>query len=188
MKGVTNIALSVDGFIADKDGSMEWLNNQPQIPGEDFGFKEFLKGVDCMIMGHKTFDTVAGFGEKLWAYGDKPIYVLTRGAVSNVIVPDWVPRTVTVTTVKSLQKFWLDLESSHPKFKTVYVDGGRTIQSLLRGGFIDRMTLTRVPILLGEGIPLFTASLGHNVNLKLLDTKPFPNGFIITTYQVINEI
>lgn len=62
MKGVTNIALSVDGFIADKDGQMEWLNNQPQIPGEDFGFKEFLAGVDCMIMGHKTFDTVVGFG------------------------------------------------------------------------------------------------------------------------------
>ena len=62
MKGVANIALSVDGFIADKEGSMDWLNNQPQIPGEDFGFNEFLKGVDCMIMGHKTFDTVAGFG------------------------------------------------------------------------------------------------------------------------------
>lgn len=62
MKGVANIALSVDGFIADKDGGVDWLNNQKQIPGEDYGFKEFLASVDCMIMGHKTFDTVVGFG------------------------------------------------------------------------------------------------------------------------------
>lgn len=125
--------------------------------------------------------------EKLWAYGDKPIYVLTRGAVSNVAVPDWVPKTVRVAPVKSLQKFWLDLESSHPRFKSVYVDGGRTIQSLLRGGFIDRITLTRVPILLGEGVPLFTGALSSHVKLKHLDTNPYANGFVISSYEVINE-
>lgn len=115
--------------------------------------------------------------------------MLTRGAVSNVEVPDWVPRTVKVAPVKSLQKFWLDLESSHPKFKKVYVDGGRTIQSLLRGGFIDRITLTRVPILLGEGVPLFTdGALSHHVKLKHLDTKVYGNGFVISSYDVVNEM
>lgn len=124
----------------------------------------------------------------MWAYGDKPIYVLTRGAVTNVEVPAWVPRTVTVAPVKSLQKFWLDLESSHPKFKTVYVDGGRTIQSLLRGGFIDRITLTRVPILLGQGVTLFAGAMTKHVNLKLLGSKPYDNGYVITTYEVVNEM
>ena len=123
----------------------------------------------------------------MWAYGDKPIYILTRGDAANVHIPDWVPKSVRVAQVKSLQKFWLDLESSHPKFRTVYVDGGRTIQSLLRAGFIDRITLTRVPILLGEGVPLFTGALQDHVNLKHLETKMYSNGFVISSYEVKEE-
>jgi len=175
--------MSVDGFIADENGGVDWLNNQPKIEGEDFGFSEFLSGVDAMIMGHKTFDSVTGFGEKIWAYGDKPIYVLTRGSVDSVKVPAWVPKTVQVAQVKSLQKFWLDLEMSHPNFKTIYVDGGRTVQSLLRGGFITRVTLTRVPILLGEGVPLFKGSITGHVNLSHVSTKTYSNGYVISTYD-----
>ena len=85
MKGAVNMALSVDGFIAGKDGNIDWLNNQPQIEGEDMGFGEFMKSVDVMIMGRNTFDTVVAFGKDLWAYGDLPIVVWTRN-VQNVKV------------------------------------------------------------------------------------------------------
>lgn len=77
MKGVTNIALSVDGFIAEKDGGVDWLNKQPMIEGEDFGFAEFLEGVDAILMGRNTFETVVQFGQEAWGYGEKPLYVLT---------------------------------------------------------------------------------------------------------------
>lgn len=71
LKGTVNIAVSVDGYIAAKDGSLDWLNNQPTVEGEDFGFADFLKSVDIMIMGRNTFDTVVGFGKEFWAYGER---------------------------------------------------------------------------------------------------------------------
>lgn len=75
LKGCVNIATSVDGFIAGKNGDLDWLNSQPQIKGEDFGFAEFLKSVDVMIMGRNTFDVVVGFGRDNWPYGDLPLVV-----------------------------------------------------------------------------------------------------------------
>jgi dihydrofolate reductase len=77
MKGVANIALTVDGFIADKNGGLDWLNNQPMIEGEDFGFAEFLASVDAILMGRNTFETVVQFGKGAWPYAKKPLFILT---------------------------------------------------------------------------------------------------------------
>ena len=100
LKGAVNIAMTVDGFIATTDGGVDWLNEQPMVEGEDFGFAEFLKSVDVMIMGRSTFDTVVRFGKEMWAYGDLPIYVFTRDA-SKIVVPDWMPETVIVRCLEN---------------------------------------------------------------------------------------
>jgi dihydrofolate reductase len=182
LKGSVNIAVSVDGFIATKDGNLDWLNNQPMVEGEDFGFSDFLKSVNVMIMGRNTFDTVVSFGPEAWAYGDLPIFVWTRN-VANVQVPDWVPATVTVRSSSSPKELWNDVQKNQ-KYTHAYVDGGKTIQSFLKAGLIHRLTLTRIPILLGDGIPLFGGVGLKQSPLQHISTKSYSNGFVISTYDV----
>lgn len=84
------MALSVDGFIAGKDGNMDWLNHHPPATdGGDMGLGNFLSEMDVMIMGRNTFDTVVGFGKDMWPYGKLPILIWTRN-VDNVKIPDWI--------------------------------------------------------------------------------------------------
>lgn len=185
LKGTVNIAVSVDGFIAAKDGNLDWLNNQPLAAeaGEDFGFAEFLKSVNVMIMGRNTFDTIVGFGKDAWAYGDLPIVVWSRN-VDSVQVPDWLPESVSVRSSSSPEELWKDLEKNE-NYTLVYVDGGKTIQSFLNAGTIHRLTLTRVPILLGEGIPLFGgANSSKQRTLKHVSTESHSNGFVVSKYDV----
>eukprot|EP00980_Cylindrotheca_fusiformis_P010531 scaffold2334_cov118-Cylindrotheca_fusiformis.AAC.3 len=187
MKGVTNIALTVDGFIADKNGGVDWLNSQPVIEGEDFGFSEFLSSVDAILMGRNTFETVVAFGKEAWGYGETPLYVLTRGDVDNVKTADWIPETVTIRSTSSLEDFWKHLEETQG-YHSVYVDGGRTIQSFLQASYMHQLTLTRIPLLLGEGIPLFDgSSLSNQVSLKHVSTKSYSNGFVTSTYDIIHD-
>jgi dihydrofolate reductase len=183
LKGCINIATSVDGFIAGKDGGLDWLNNQPVVEGEDFGFSDFLKSIDVMIMGRNTFDVVAGFGKEAWAYGSLPIVVWTRN-VDNVKVPEWLPDSVSVQSAASPLELWKDLETKE-EYKRAYVDGGKTIQSFLNAGLIHHMTLTRIPILLGDGIPLFDGnSDAKQRTLKHVSTQAYPNGFVISKYDI----
>jgi dihydrofolate reductase len=142
--GCVNIALSVDGFIADKDGNVDWLDEQQQPPveGEDYGFGDFLKSVDLMIMGRSTFDVVVGFGKEMWPYGDLPIVVYTRN-VDHVTIPEWVPNTVFARSASSPESLWKELEEEEGKSGRVYIDGGRTIQAFMRAGR-QQMTLSRI--------------------------------------------
>jgi dihydrofolate reductase len=178
------MALSVDGFIAGKNGDMDWLNNQPTIEGEDMGFSEFLTKMDLMIMGRKTFDTVVGFGIDSWPYGSLPIIVLTRN-VETVLVPDWIQQkgTVAVRSATSPQALWKELEVE-TNYHRVYVDGGRTIQSFMDAGLIRELTLTRIPILLGTGISLWTGNDPNSHKLKHICTKSYPNGMVQSTYEI----
>ena len=186
IQGWINIALSVDGYIAGKDGDIDWLNNQPS-PSEDenTGFIEFLNNIDVMIMGRNTFDTVIKFGSTMWAYGDTlPIIVLTRNP-DQVHIPDWLEEKGTVSiSNESPKELWTKLETKNI-YKNVYIDGGKTIQSFLKEKLIRRMILTRVPILLGNGIPLFVESNGSRLDLKHISTKTFSNGMVQTTYDVL---
>jgi dihydrofolate reductase len=221
--GCINIALSVDGYIADKNGSIDWLNEQqqqhentpPSDEGgeeqqqeseEDYGFIEFLKNTDLMIMGRNTFDVVVGFGKDLWVYGDDlPILVYTRN-VEAVTIPEWIPKSVTTKSATSPEALWKEILEeeeeevvvidgqqerrrwSDGKTATrVYIDGGRTIQAFLRAGLIHQMTLTRIPILLGEGIPLFDEKDPIRRQLKHVSTKAYPNGMVTTTYDVVDQ-
>lgn len=91
---------------------------------------------------------------------------------------------MTIKSVSSTEDFWKELEESNPHYKNVYIDGGRTIQSFLKAGLMHRLSLTRIPVLLGEGIPLFDGALSEQVDLDHVSTKSYSNGFVISTYDI----
>jgi dihydrofolate reductase len=184
LKGYVFIATSLDGYIATQNGNIDWLTNQPTIEGEDFGFADFVKSMDVMLMGRKTFDVVQGFGKEGWAYGDLPVVVWTRD-VNKVQVPEWLATSVSVQSAASPMELWQQLQVNNAGYQRAYIDGGKTIQSFLNAGLIQEITITRIPILLGDGIPLFSPSEDGKIQpLIHLSTQAYPNGFVVSKYQV----
>ena len=177
MKASVFIATSLDGFIARKDGNLDWLDEANAVvpEGEDCGYRGFLDSVDTLIMGRNTFEKVLSFGQ--WSYGKMPVIVLSRNQLS---IPSDLPNTVTHS---SEQPRALLGRLSSEGVEHVYVDGGATIQSFLTDGLIDEITMTVIPILLGEGISLF-GSLEKDINLKHERTHAFDFGFVQWTYLV----
>lgn len=167
------IATSLDGFIARADGGLDWL---PMGGEEAHAFYEFLAGVDAVVMGRKTFETVLSF-EGAWPYGAKPVVVLS-GA------PFEIP-TIAGAAIERM--------SGDPRrisealagrgLHHLYVDGGDTVRRFLEAGLVERMTITTVPVLLGDGIPLFGA-LARDVKLRHAGTVAYPSGLVRTTYEV----
>jgi dihydrofolate reductase len=171
------IATSLDGFIARRDGSIDWLNEASAIvpEGEDCGFQVFMDTVDTLIMGRKTYQQVLSFGE--WSYGKTPVVVLSHGPLS---LPSHLADTVTHSSESP--RALLERLSTQG-VEHVYVDGGNTIQGFLAEGLIDYITITTIPVILGDGIPLFT-SVGKDIKLTHVRTKVFDFGFVQTTYSV----
>lgn len=140
------VATSLDGFIATSDGGVDWLMEIPNPDKSDYGYAEFMKGIDALVMGRNTFETVLNFGS--WPYS-KPVFVLSETLTE---VPDSVTDKVEIISGP------LDTLLSRLRDRghfNLYVDGGRVIQSFLEEDLVDEMIITRVPIILGEGIPLF---------------------------------
>ena len=175
MKICAYIATSLDGFIARPDGGLDWLP-QPVEGGEDYGYGEFFASIDAIVMGRNTFDTVLSFGE--WPYADKPMWVLSS---RELALPAFVPPIVTRWS-GSLTA--LVEELTVHRVKKVYVDGGKTIQSFLRAGLLDEVTITTIPVLIGQGIPLF-GSLEADVKLKLMESRAFEDGLVQNRYAVL---
>lgn len=177
MKASVYIGTSLDGFIARRDGSIDWLNEaQGLVPeGEDCGFKNFMDSVDTLIMGRKTFEQVLKFGE--WPYGDTPVVVLSH---NPVMIPSHLQDTVSCSS-KSPQVLLERLSAQG--MKHVYVDGGNTIQGFLAESLIDEITTTIVPVALGDGIPLF-GPMEKDLKLTHVKTKTYDFGFVQTTYQI----
>lgn len=177
MKFSVFIAASFDGYIARKDGSLDWLpgsDGEPQA--EDTGYQAFYASVDTLVMGRHTYETVLTFGE--WPYPDKRVVVLSsRYAHAMQPITEGVWGSSAPPTDLSTQ-----LESVGAQL--AYVDGGKTIQAFLRAGLIGEMTLTRIPVLLGDGIPLF-GSLEHDIRLRHLSTHAFGNGMVQSKYEVL---
>ena len=176
MKVSVYIATSLDGFIARNDGAIDWLNeaNNTVSGGEDYGFSEFMKSVDTLIMGRKTYEQVLSFGE--WPYGKTPVIVMSRSSIS---FPSSIPNIVT----HSLEAPRDLLERlSVEGIQHVYIDGGFTIQSFINDNLVTDFTITKVPILLGEGLRLF-GKIKQDIKLKHVATKAFPNGFVKSTYE-----
>ena len=150
------IATSLDGFIARKDGNLDWLDaaNETVPAGEDCGYREFMQSVDALVMGRKTFEKVLSFGE--WPYGNTAVTVLSRNPISFAnSLPDAVKHS-------SEDPKTLCNRLANEGVKHIYVDGGITIQRFLSEGLVDEILITVIPVLLGEGIPLF-GSLSQDI-------------------------
>jgi dihydrofolate reductase len=169
------VGCSVDGFIARANGDLDWL---PEGGGEPHGYDEFFASVDTMVIGRKTFETVLGFGG--WAYGRKRVVVLSSrpvdlSAVHGGVVEQMAGPPGTIVSALAASG------ASH-----LYVDGGITIQGFLRAGLIDRLVITRVPVLIGEGVPLF-GNLPHDIRLRHVVTRSFPSGLVQSEYEVVRR-
>ena len=165
------IACSLDGYIARADGSLDWLTGLPTPAGEDYGYAGFMAGIDAILMGRVTYDTVRGFPD--WPY-TLPVRVLTRNP--DRLAPP--PAGAEVRPVAGpLAAVLAGLAAEG--FARVYADGGQTLSALLRAGLLDRLTVTRVPVLLGAGLPLFSDT-GPERRLAVLATRVWPNGFVQT--------
>ena len=175
MKASVFIATSLDGYIARPDDSLDWL--EVEGANEDHGFAAFMARVDVLVMGRNTYDVVRAMGVP-WPYSDTPVIVLTSRPID---IPDDL---AAVIEPSSLSPRALIAELEDRGFEHAYVDGGKTIQSFLEAGLIDRITMTRIPVLIGEGIPLF-GSLPQDVQLRHVDTIAYTSGLVQSTYDVI---
>lgn len=177
------IATSVDGFIARPDDSLDWLTGRPadeetgeHDPDQDFGYGAFMATVDALVMGRGTFDVVQGF-DGAWPYGDTPVYVWTSHPDDVAPKPDADVRPVRGGLDEVVDRLRAD------GIGHVYVDGGVTIRQFLAAGLIDRMVLSTVPVLIGEGIPLFGGP-GDDIRLELVACETFDGGMVQRTYDL----
>jgi dihydrofolate reductase len=170
------IATSLDGYIAREDGTFDWLTSFEDPPGEDYGFAAFMKTVDALVMGRHTFETVRGLGT--WPYGKTPVIVL---ATKKVTIPKELAKTVTTMSgkVDTIINALAAREMKH-----LYVDGGITIQRFVNAGAINRVIVTRVPVLIGTGIPLWGKLDRGDLRLRHVQTRSYPNGLVQSEYDV----
>lgn len=170
------IAVSLDGFIARRDGAIDWLDlaNQRTTEVEDYGYERFFSSIDALVLGRNAFDKVRTFDP--WPYKDTRTIVLSR---SMRALPEHTPSTVSVTD-EAPRALLERLEREG--IRHVYVDGGVTIQRFLAEGVIDELTITTIPTLIGEGLPLFGA-LGRDVVLDLRESRAFASGFVQSVYR-----
>ena len=167
------IATSLDGFIARKNGDIDWLTGGEG--GEDYGYAQFISDIDHIVMGRNTYEKVLTFGG--WPYAKKVIVLSSR----NLAIPPDLSDKVEALHL-SPRELLNEMEARGAKH--IYLDGGVTIQRFLREGLVDEMTITTIPILLGEGLPLF-GKLEKDVKLELIKSESFKNGFVQYKYKVL---
>jgi dihydrofolate reductase len=165
------VATSLDGFIARSDGRIDWLS-VVERQGEDYGYKRFFDAIDTIVMGRKTYETVLGFGGE-WPYASKRCIVLTSGKQSARFNAEFCTEEPTPLVDR------LTSEGA----KRIYVDGGVVIQSFLAAGLVTDMTISIVPLLLGDGVRLF-GKTGADVPLSLVRSRSFDSGLVQLEYGV----
>lgn len=169
------IATSIDGFIARPNGSIDWLANPKyMIEGEDYGYAEFIATVGCILMGSGTCDVVSRFDD--WPY-NVPVYVLSNRLKE---LPKHLEGKAFLRSGE-LQGIIAELKKTHAG--VIYIDGGKLIQSGLRAGLIDRMCISRIPVLLGEGLTLF-GPVEADIALTHKETKCFESGITKSIFDV----
>lgn len=169
------IATSLDGFIARPDGDILWLTSRPVPEGEDFGYAAFLDGIGAMVMGRESFEKVLTFPE--WPY-KTPVVVLSR-TPDRVAVPGALKDQVQVTSKPPREVLE---EMAAAGVSRIYLDGGQTIRSFLAEGLVRRVIVTLIPVLLGQGRPLWGHGAG-DVNLTLVASRSWENGFVQVEYR-----
>jgi len=166
------VGTSVDGFIARPNGDFDFL---PLGGGEPHGYEEFIATVDALVIGRKTFETVLKLAE--WPYGDKRVVVLSSRSIDLSAARGAIVEQMSGPPAEIVSK--LTASGAH----NLYVDGGITIQRFLRAGLVQRLTITRVPVLIGGGIPLF-GTLTGDLRLRHIATQHYSSGLVKTEYEV----
>lgn len=181
LKTSVYIATSLDGFIARENGDLDWLDaaNATIPKGEDCGYFQFMESVDILVMGRKTYEKVLSFG--MWPYGSTPVIVLS----SNKIDFKNDPNQYVSCSSESPKELCARL--ANKGIKRLYIDGGKTIQSFLAENLITDLTITVIPVIIGQGIPLFS-NLEKDIALEHVATKTFDFGFVQSIYNVKNEL
>jgi dihydrofolate reductase len=175
------MAASLDGFIARKDGSVDWLETSDQFAGgEDLApaaVEAFLASIDCYVMGSRTYETALGFEAQGagWAYGDKPTFVLTSRTL---------PRTREKVEFYSGDLGRLVNEQLRPAYRAIwFVGGGAVCTECLRLGLADEIRYSIVPVVIGDGLPFFDG-LDRDVPLHLAEVIAYKNGIVDLRYEV----
>ena len=173
MSNKVYIAVSLDGYISDKNSSVDWLSIVPMTDQVQKCFTDFMDTIDCLVMGRNTFETVKSFGE--WPY-DKKVFVVSNSITSipngyedKIELINGLPSEI----VKSL---------NNKGYNNLYIDGGKTIQNFLKEDLIDEMIISIVPILLGGGKSLF-GELESSKEFKLIDTKVLSDMLVQNHYK-----
>ncbi len=168
------IAMSLDGYIARKDGGLDWLE-YGHTGDEDYGFKAFMNSIDALVLGRNTYEVVSGFDQ--WPYQGKRVIVLSHSLKE---------------VRKEAERFCgplTDLASMlHSEgIRHIWVDGGITVSKFLEAGLVDEITLSIIAIVLGAGIPLFSA-MDKEHKCRLVSTRSYPSGLVQLKYEVIHPL
>jgi len=176
-----HMAASLDGFIARKDGGVDWMNTGDRFDGgetlDPAYIREFLDGIDCYVMGSQTYLTALEFEVtgKGWAYGDKPVIVLSSR-----------PRPRSRPSVEFHCGDLTELfeRTLRPRYANIWVAGGGAVAGeCLRRGLADEVAYSIVPVLIGEGIPFFQG-VDRDVSLHLLEVKAYRSGIVALRHEV----
>jgi len=173
MKASVFVGTSVDGFIARHNGDFDFL---PEGGGEPHGYDEFMASVDVLVIGRNTYEKVLTF--PTWPYADKRVVVLSSNTIDLSAVRGAIVEQMNGSPADIVGR----LAGSGAKH--AYIDGGITVQRFLRDRLIQRIVITRVPVLIGQGIPLF-GSLLHDVGLRHVLTTVYKSGLVKSEYEVI---
>ena len=168
--------VSVDGFLARPNDALDFLETGEQEP---HGFEEFFDSIDVLVIGRKTFEVVLTFGK--WPYGKKSVVVLSSRPLDFSSVRDGIVEQMSGEPAEIVTRL------KARGFKHAYVDGGITIQRFLAAGLVDRLVITRVPVLIGEGIPLF-GRLPRDISLRHVATRCYKGGLVQSEYEVGVEV
>jgi dihydrofolate reductase len=172
------VGVSLDGFIARPNGDLDWLMGEGGGDGAEYGYNEFIADIDAIVMGRKTFEKVLTFDK--WYYGGKRVVVLSNHPLDLSLARDrgGIVELMGGSPVEIVSK----LAASGAR--RLYVDGGITIQQFLHAGLIHRLIISRLPVLIGEGIPLF-GSLPRDIRLSHIATRTYPGGMVQSEYHII---
>jgi dihydrofolate reductase len=164
------VGVSLDGFLARPNGDLDWLMGEGGGDSGEYGYNEFIAGIDAIVMGRRTFEKALTFDK--WYYGDKRVVVLSSRPVelSAARARGGVVEQMAGPPAEIVSK----LAASGARH--LYVDGGITIQGFLRAGLVQRLIISRLAVLIGEGIPLF-GTLPHDIRLRHVATRTYPGGW-----------
>jgi dihydrofolate reductase len=166
------IATSIDGYIATSDGDIEWLHELPNPNNSDYGYSDFIKNIDAVLMGRNSFEKVLTFDA--WPY-EKKVFVLS--STLTKVPPELIGK---VEFISGEPTDILSVANSQ-SFTNLYIDGGLVVQSFLAEDLIDELIVTRIPILLGGGIPLF-GSLVKSLKFTHNNTEVYDNTLVKSHY------